>query len=73
MLATLLALAIMMPLLYLYADLLGLFGGMAVGVGMLDIGVVAYYVRTAEAISIGDCVARLIKAPVFGVLDLIRL
>jgi permease MlaE len=51
-----------------YADLLGLFGGMAVGGGMLDIGIVEYYVRTAEAISIGDCVAGLIKASVFGVL-----
>jgi len=63
-----LALAIMMPLLCLYADLLGLLGGMAVGVGMLDLGVVEYYVRTAGAISIADCVAGLIKAAVFGVL-----
>ncbi len=63
-----LALAIMMPLLCLYADLLGLLGGMAVGVGMLDLGVVEYYVRTAGAISIADCVAGLIKASVFGVL-----
>jgi len=45
-----------------------LLGGMAVGVGMLDLGVVEYYVRTAGAISIADCVAGLIKASVFGVL-----
>jgi len=63
-----LALAVMMPLLCLYADLLGLFGGMAVGVGMLDLGVTEYYVRTVGAISITDCVAGLIKASVFGVL-----
>jgi phospholipid/cholesterol/gamma-HCH transport system permease protein len=63
-----LALAIMMPLLCLYADLLGLLGGMAVGVGLLDLGVVEYYVRTAGAISVEDCVAGLIKASVFGVL-----
>jgi len=63
-----LALAIMMPLLCLYADLLGLFGGMAVGVGMLDIGVTEYYVRTIGAISVADCVAGLIKASLFGVL-----
>ncbi|HEY2991583.1 MAG TPA: ABC transporter permease [Methylomirabilota bacterium] len=63
-----LALAIMMPLLCLYADLLGLLGGLAVGVGMLDLGVVEYYVRTTEAISIADCVAGLIKASTFGVL-----
>ena len=63
-----LALAVMMPLLCLYADLLGLFGGMAVGVGMLDIGVTEYYVRTIGAIGVADCVAGLIKASIFGVL-----
>src|SRR5882762_3353300 len=63
-----LALAVMMPLLALYADLLGLLGGMAVGVGMLDLGVVEYSLRTVGAIGIEDCVAGLIKASVFGVL-----
>src|SRR4029079_12126835 len=63
-----LALALMMPLLCLYADLLGLLGGLAVGVGMLDVGVTEYYVRTAEAISIADCVAGLLKASTFGIL-----
>jgi len=57
-----------MPLLALYADLLGLLGGMAVGVGMLDLGVVEYYLRTIGAIGLDDCVAGLIKASVFGVL-----
>jgi len=63
-----LALAVMMPLLALYADLLGLLGGMAVGVGMLDLGVVEYYLRTVGAIGVEDCVAGLIKASLFGVL-----
>jgi len=63
-----LALALMMPLLGLYADLLGLVGGMAVGLGMLDLGATEYYVRTIGAISLADCVAGLIKASVFGVL-----
>src|SRR5438445_2043893 len=63
-----LALAVMMPLLALYADLLGPGGGMAVGVGMLDLGVVEYYLRTIGAIGLDDCVAGLIKASVFGVL-----
>jgi phospholipid/cholesterol/gamma-HCH transport system permease protein len=63
-----LALAVMMPLLCLYADLLGLLGGMAVGVGMLDLGVVEYVTRTASAIGIADGVAGLLKASVFGVL-----
>jgi len=63
-----LALALMMPLMCLYADLLGLLGGMVVGIGMLDLGVTEYYVRTIEAISIADCVAGLIKASIFGIL-----
>jgi phospholipid/cholesterol/gamma-HCH transport system permease protein len=63
-----LALAIMMPLLCLYADLLGLLGGMAVGVGMLDVGVIEYYVRTAEAVSLADFAAGLLKASTFGIL-----
>jgi phospholipid/cholesterol/gamma-HCH transport system permease protein len=63
-----LALAVMMPLLCLYADLLGMIGGGAVGLGMLDLGGMEYYLRTTEAIGIGDFVAGLIKASVFGVL-----
>jgi phospholipid/cholesterol/gamma-HCH transport system permease protein len=63
-----LALGLMMPLLAVYADLLGIMGGMVVGVGMLDLGPVEYYVRTIEAIGLNDCLAGLIKASVFGVL-----
>jgi len=63
-----LSLALMMPLLCVYADLLGILGGMAVGVGMLDLGGAEYYVRTSEAISLKDAVAGLIKASIFGVL-----
>jgi phospholipid/cholesterol/gamma-HCH transport system permease protein len=63
-----LALGLMMPLMCLYADLLGLAGGMAVGIGMLDLGVIEYSVRTVEAISLADCTAGVIKASIFGVL-----
>jgi phospholipid/cholesterol/gamma-HCH transport system permease protein len=35
---------------------------------MLDLGVVEYYMRTAEAISVADCVAGLVKASTFGIL-----
>ena len=63
-----LALAVMMPLLAIYADLLGMLGGAAVGLGMLDLGAAEYYARTAEAVSLADVAAGLIKASVFGVL-----
>ena len=45
-----LALALMMPLLCLYANVMGIMGGMVVGVGMLDIGFIQYYNETAKAI-----------------------
>ncbi len=63
-----LALALMMPLLGLYADLLGILGGAAVGLGMLDIGGAEYYARTAAAIDLHDFAAGLVKASVFGML-----
>ncbi len=63
-----LALALMMPLLCVYADLLGILGGAAVGTGVLDLGITQYYVQTTQAIQLADGVAGLLKAAVFGVL-----
>ena len=62
------ALAVMMPLLCLYADLLGFLGGAAVGVGLLQLGGLEYYQRSVQAITLDDFAAGLIKASVFGVL-----
>ena len=63
-----LALAVMMPLLCVYADLMGILGGASVGLGMLDLGGVQYALRTASAIQLTDVAAGLIKSGVFGVL-----
>ena len=63
-----LALALMMPLLGIYADLLGIAGGALVGTGMLHLGATEYYMRTRAAVGLDDCAAGLIKAAVFGVL-----
>ena len=63
-----LALAMMMPLLTVYADIMGILGGAAVGLGMLDIGPTEYYLRTVEAVSLKDVGAGVIKGSVFGVL-----
>ena len=62
------ALAVMMPFLCLYADLLGFLGGAAVGVGLLRLGGLEYYQRSVQAIALDDFAAGLIKASVFGVL-----
>jgi phospholipid/cholesterol/gamma-HCH transport system permease protein len=63
-----LALALMMPLLCVYADFVGILGGASVGVGMLDLGSVEYFVRSSQSIDLADILAGLIKSGVFGVL-----
>ena len=64
----LLALVIMMPLLTLYAIFLGILGGMVVAVTMLDLGALAYYMQTLEAVSLDDFLVGLGKSVVFGIL-----
>ena len=63
-----LALCLMMPLLCLYADLMGILGGAAVGVGMLKLPLLVYYNETANAVHIGDLIGGGFKASVYGVL-----
>jgi phospholipid/cholesterol/gamma-HCH transport system permease protein len=63
-----LALALMMPLLCVYADLMGILGGLIVGVGMLDITVMEYYNQTRAAISLNHFWVGLFHSLVFGVL-----
>jgi phospholipid/cholesterol/gamma-HCH transport system permease protein len=62
------ALFVMMPLLCLYADFVGILGGAAVGVGMLDLSPVTYYQQTAAAVSLGDLAGGIFKASIYGVL-----
>jgi phospholipid/cholesterol/gamma-HCH transport system permease protein len=63
-----LALTVMMPLLCLYADLMGILGGALVGVTMFDTKMVEYYVQTKEALSIANLWIGLFHSFVFGVL-----
>lgn len=62
------ALMLMMPLLCLYADLMGIFGGFVVGVGMLDLNPVEYYNQTKAAVHINNLWIGLFHSTVFGVL-----
>lgn len=62
------ALALMMPLLCLYADLLGILGGAFVGIGTLDLEPILYFEQTRAAITLPDVMAGLVKSAVFGVL-----
>ena len=63
-----LALALMMPLLCLYANVMGILGGMVVGVGMLDIGFIQYYNETAKAVDLWNLGIGLFSGFVFGII-----
>ncbi len=62
------ALILMMPLLCLYADLMGILGGAAVGLGMLDLSWTTYAQQTAGAVNLTDFFGGVFKASVYGVL-----
>lgn len=63
-----LALIIMLPLLCLYADFMGILGGLMVSVSLLDLTVVEYLIQTKSALDLNDFLTGLIKSSVFGVL-----
>jgi phospholipid/cholesterol/gamma-HCH transport system permease protein len=62
------ALVLMMPLLCLYSDFVGVLGGAAIGVGMLDLSWTTYFRQTANAISLPDVFGGVFKSSVYGVL-----
>jgi len=62
------ALIIMMPLLCIYADLMGILGGLIVGVGMLGINPIEYLNRTQETLTLTTFWIGLFHSAVFGVL-----
>jgi phospholipid/cholesterol/gamma-HCH transport system permease protein len=63
-----LALVVMMPLLCVYADLLGILGGVIVATSMLDLSFTEYYNETLYAVSLTDFFVGVFKSGVFGVL-----
>ena len=62
------ALVLMMPLLCLYSDLIGVLGGAAIGVGMLDLSWGTYFRQTSNAVDLIDVFGGVFKASVYGVL-----
>jgi phospholipid/cholesterol/gamma-HCH transport system permease protein len=64
----LVALAIMMPLLALYADFVGMLGGMVVSAGILQIPPTAYWIETQSIVDLTDINSGLVKATCFGLL-----
>jgi len=63
-----LALGLMMPLLALYANCLGILGGMAVAYTTLDIPPAAYWVEMLTIVDLPDVTVGVIKSIVFGLI-----
>jgi phospholipid/cholesterol/gamma-HCH transport system permease protein len=61
-----LALMIAMPLLTVYADIMGLFGGAVIANVVLDVSTPSFIQRVGEAVSLGSYVIGFAKAPVFA-------
>ncbi|OPY66713.1 MAG: putative phospholipid ABC transporter permease protein MlaE [Syntrophorhabdaceae bacterium PtaU1.Bin034] len=64
----LLALGLMMPLLTLYADIMGILGGLIVGVLGLDLGMREYYNQTKAAVNLTNVGIGIFSGFVFGIL-----
>ena len=62
------ALVLMMPLLTVYADLMGILGGYAVGTGLLGISPRAYLQQTVAAVDMTHFVPGVVKGTVYGLL-----
>jgi phospholipid/cholesterol/gamma-HCH transport system permease protein len=62
-----LALILMMPLLTVYADIVGIIGGAVVGTGMLGLTAREYFEQTRSAVYLSDFFIGVFKGAVFGV------
>ena len=62
------ALIIMMPLLTMYASLMGIIGGMMVGVTMLDVSLTQYVAQTLDSVHLNSLFGGLFKSIVYGTL-----
>ena len=63
-----LALSLMMPLLTVYADLMGIMGGAFVGIFMLDLSPEDYFRMTLKALSMKNIIIGIIHGSVYGVI-----
>jgi len=62
------ALTLMMPLLCLYADLVGIVGGAVIGVSLLDLSWTTYIQQTIHAVRLTDVFSGVLKSTVYGFL-----
>jgi phospholipid/cholesterol/gamma-HCH transport system permease protein len=60
------ALSLMMPLLTVFANIVGMLGGLLIGWLMLDIAPITYYNQTSGAVGMNDWAVGLVKSVLFG-------
>ena len=58
----------MMPLLVIYADVIGILGGMGVAMALLDLSVTQFTNGLLSAVSLSDAVLGIVKATIFGLI-----
>ena len=63
-----LALSLMMPLLTVYADLMGIMGGAFVGIFMLGLSPEDYFRMTLKALSMKNIIIGIVHGSVYGVI-----
>jgi phospholipid/cholesterol/gamma-HCH transport system permease protein len=63
-----LALVAMMPLLCMYANLMGILGGLVVATGMLHLSLTEFLNETIRAVGLNDVAVGVFKSGVFGIL-----
>jgi phospholipid/cholesterol/gamma-HCH transport system permease protein len=61
-----LALVLMVPLLTIYADLMGILGGAAIAATTLDVSLPVYFRQLQEGVTLKACAQGLIKSAVYG-------
>lgn len=63
-----LALTLMLPMLVLYADVLGILGGLLVGINLFDIPIVQYINQTLSSLNLTNIFLGVFKGALFGLL-----
>ena len=62
------ALVLMMPLLCIFSDFIGVMGGMAVSMSMMDISLTQYLLQSQDAVTLCDVFSGIFKSGIFGLL-----
>ena len=66
LLPSIVSLAIMMPLLYLYGTIIAIFGGFAVSMSMMDVSPIGYWISTFDGVELKEFIFGFIKSFFFA-------